>query len=236
MPMAMRRARGFTLVELLVALFVMALLAVLSYRGLDGMVRALRWSSARADEVLTLQTGLAQWAADLDAIEQIPGWNRAIDWNGRVLRMTRRSTAQEAGGMLVVAWTRRITEQGGMWMRWQSPPITTRGELEQALQRAELWSQNQSTDDLSREVAVTPLDDWQLFFFRDNAWTNPQSSSITAATVAATAAAAGAAAPVAPPSVASAQPDGVRLVRVLPGNRAVNGLITRDWVRPQLTP
>ena len=36
----MQRQRGFTLVELLVALMVMALLAVLSWRGLDGMTRA----------------------------------------------------------------------------------------------------------------------------------------------------------------------------------------------------
>ena len=33
-------SRGFTLVELLVALFALALLAVLGWRGLDGMVRA----------------------------------------------------------------------------------------------------------------------------------------------------------------------------------------------------
>ena len=35
-----RTQRGFTLVELLVALFAMALLAIMSWRGLDGMTRA----------------------------------------------------------------------------------------------------------------------------------------------------------------------------------------------------
>ena len=30
------------------------------------------------------------------------------------------------------------------------------------------------------EVAITPLEDWQIFYFRDNAWTNPQSSDATA--------------------------------------------------------
>ena len=67
-----RRCRGFTLVELLVALVAMALLAVLSWRGLDGMSRAQAQTEARADEVLTLQVGLSQWAADLDAIMQLP--------------------------------------------------------------------------------------------------------------------------------------------------------------------
>ena len=59
-----KRGRGFTLVELLVALFAMALLAVMSWRGLDGMTRAQAITAARADEVLTLQVGLAQWGAE----------------------------------------------------------------------------------------------------------------------------------------------------------------------------
>ena len=42
MPFAQRRPsaqRGFTLIELLVALSIMAVMAVLSWRGLDGMTR-----------------------------------------------------------------------------------------------------------------------------------------------------------------------------------------------------
>jgi len=35
-----KRGAGFTLVELLVAIAVLALLAIASWRGLDGMVRA----------------------------------------------------------------------------------------------------------------------------------------------------------------------------------------------------
>ena len=83
-----RASRGFTLVELLVALFAMALLAIMSWRGLDGMTRAQAQTEARADEVLTLQVGLAQWGADLDAVMEVPRFT-AIDWNGRVLRLTR---------------------------------------------------------------------------------------------------------------------------------------------------
>jgi general secretion pathway protein J len=65
----MRRGQpGFTLVELLVAIAVMALLAIVSWRGLDGMVRAQQITRERADAVLELQTVLAQWGADLDAL------------------------------------------------------------------------------------------------------------------------------------------------------------------------
>ena len=49
-----RPARGFTLIELLVAIAVMALVAILSWRGLDGMVRAQTTTQQRADEVLSL--------------------------------------------------------------------------------------------------------------------------------------------------------------------------------------
>jgi general secretion pathway protein J len=227
----MRRQAGFTLIELLVALFALSLLAVLSYRGLDGMMRAQASTEARADEVLTLQTGLAQWAADLDAIEQIPGL-KAIEWNGRVLRLTRRSTASPTDGLLVVAWARRIVGDKSMWLRWQSPPVTTRGDIDQAWQHADLWSQNASSDDLAREVAVTPLDDWQIFFFRENAWTNPQSSDVTSVSIASVARTAASGTAAVNPTQ---QPDGVRLVLQLPGNQAVAGTITRDWVRPQVT-
>ena len=82
---------GFTLVELLVALFVLSLLAVLSWQGLDGMVRAQRQTEQRADEVLALQTGLAQWTADLENLAELPQLS-AMEWNGRVLRLTRRGT------------------------------------------------------------------------------------------------------------------------------------------------
>jgi general secretion pathway protein J len=221
----MRRARGFTLVELLVALVAMSLLAVLAYRGLDGMVRARNITEARADEVLTLQTGLAQWGADLDALEQEPG-SRTIDWNGRVLRLTRRSTSSPTDGLLVVGWTRRIVNGAGTWLRWQSAPVTTKGDLEQAWLAADQWSQNPGADALAREVAIVPLDEWQIFYFRENAWTNPQSSDVTTQLRR-------------PPGVpvgptASTLPDGVRVVLALPAGQAVSGTITRDWVRPQL--
>ena len=67
----MRRAAGFTLVELLVAIAVMALLAIMSWRGLDGMARAQEQTRARSDDLLVMQAALSQWAADLDAVQAI---------------------------------------------------------------------------------------------------------------------------------------------------------------------
>ena len=223
-----RPNRGFTLVELLVAVFAMALLAVMSWRGLDGMTRAQAQTEARADEVLTLQVALAQWTADLDAIIQLPQ-TAALDWNGRVLRMTRRVTASPTNGLVVAAWSRRVVEGNGTWLRWQSPEVTTREELEQAWQRADAWSQNPGQEDMRGEVAITALEEWQVFYFRGGAWTNPMSSDATAARPPAAAVGGTGAA-----TAVSTLPDGVRLVLTLPAGQAISGKLTRDWSRPTI--
>src|SRR5262249_32651171 len=131
----MRSSRGFTLIELLVAIAVMALLALMSWRGLDAMARAQAQNRERGDAILTLQATLAQWNADLDAtvaLNQI----RAMDWDGRVLRLTRRSTDSATPLIYVVAWTARSDANGMRWRRWQSPGFTTRPEWQQAWDRA----------------------------------------------------------------------------------------------------
>lgn len=217
----MRRARGFTLVELLVSLFALALLASLSWRGIDGMIRAREITAARADEILTLQTGLAQWAADLEAIEEFPP-APALEWNGRVLRLTRHGSLAPADGVRVVGWTRRE----GRWLRWESPPVFTRGDLDAAWQQADLWAQNPSDAMRRQEVAIAPLEDWQIFFYRGDAWTNPLSSAASTLppALAAQRAATG--------QRTSSLPEGVRLVLLLPPGRAISGRLQRDWVRP----
>jgi len=217
------RSRGFTLIELLVAIGIMALMAGLSWRGIDGMARTQAQLRQRADQVLTLQAGLSQWAADLDAMVQLPN-TQALDWDGRALRITRRSTASSGDGLLVVAWARRNMDGGGQWLRWQSAPLQSRGELQAAWARAAQWAQNPGDDDKKYEVRIVPLEQWKVFYFRADAWSNPLSSDGLAA-------APGGEKPAGPDLPV---PEGVRLVLTLPAEGAIGGTLTRDWVRTTL--
>ena len=241
--------RGFTLVELLVALTLMALMAAMSWRGLDGMTGAQKRLAAHADAVLTLQTGLAQWGADLDALALQPN-TPSIDWDGRALRLLRRGSQSNAEGLHVVAWSQRRVGDTLYWLRWQSPALTTRAALQAAWGQAARWGQNPSDEDRQQEVRISPLLGWQIFFYRGGAWTNPLSSA-DAATGAAAAPELAASTPGAAtgslagglgsavarallaPS-ANAMPDGVRLMLTLPADQAISGLLTRDWSRPGL--
>jgi general secretion pathway protein J len=215
------RAHGFTLIELLVAISLMALMAALSWRGLDGMTRAQTQMHQRADDVLALQAGLAQWGADLDALATQPN-TPSLDWDGRALRILRRGSATPGEGLRVVAWSRRTVDGVGQWLRWQSPPLTTRSALQLAWQKAGVWGQNPSDEDRKLEVRVAALDQWQIFYYRSDAWSNPLSSAGTSTDE-----------PAADGAVpeAAVTPDGVRLVLTLAPGQAISGVVTRDWLR-----
>ncbi len=213
----MNKQRGFTLIELLIAITLMAVLAGLSWRGLDSLMRSRDITQAQVDKTAVLQTVLAQWQADLNAVQPVPSITDAgVQWDGRTLRLTRRATAWRAdgadAGLWVVAWTLR----GNQWLRWQSAPLQTRAALQQAWANAERWGQNPSADDAAFETTLIALDAWQLTYFRGNAWTNPLSSTGNTANQ-------------------GALPDAIRLQIDLPGSTGVRGRITLDWVRPNFS-
>jgi general secretion pathway protein J len=96
------------------------------------------------------------------------------------------------------------------WLRWQSPPIRDPLAWRAAWAQAALWGQNPGDAERLQELAVLPLSDWQIFYFRNDAWSNPLSSAENA----------------------TATPDAVRLVLTLPSGGVLAGKLTRDWIRP----
>lgn len=222
-------SHGFTLIEVLVAIAILAVLALMSWRGIEGMAQTQASSRAHADALLRAQSALEQWIADLNALQQT-GEVSALDFDGRVLRMTRTDpgeTAWDSPGIRVVAWSRLASAPGAsgpQWARWQSPPLRQRDELAQAWQRASQWGRGSAVSDpdpRDSEVRLIGLEAWELFYHRGGAWTNPQSSVGTQG-------------PGSAVSSVGLIPDGVRLVLDPAPGQALAGRITRDWVRPTL--
>ncbi len=216
----MRSQKGFTLIELLIAIALMAVLAGLGWRGLDSLMRSRDITQAQVDKVAVLQTVLAQWQTDLNAMQTLPHLNEAgVHWNGRTLRLTRRATSGRADGADAGLWVVGWTQRNNQWLRWQSPPVQTQAALQQAWTQAERWGQNPSADDARQQTQLIPLDAWQLSYFRGNAWTNPLSSGDSTDAS----------------SNSNTAPDAIRLLLDLPASAGVRGRITLDWVRPNFS-
>ena len=60
----LRRASGFTLIELLVAISILAIVAVLGWRGLDGIIRSRGALTAQMEQTRGLQLAFAQLQSD----------------------------------------------------------------------------------------------------------------------------------------------------------------------------
>ena len=227
-----RRPQGFTLIELLVAIFIMSLLAMMSWRGIDSMARAQEASRDRADSIATLQTALVQWQTDLDNVFQTQLVN-AVDFDGRVLRIVRRYGDTE---VRVIGWGKRSVDGQSRWLRWQSLPLNNRQELQTAWLAAGRWGDNPGDAERKNETSIAAIDEWQIYYYRNNAWTNAFSAAGT-----------GAASAVPPPPTSTPTgtvtasvnspvlvppPDGVRLILTLSAGQALAGVLTRDWIRP----
>jgi len=228
-------ATGFTLVEVLVALLIMAVMAAMGWQGVSGMARAKEIGQAASERTLRLSTLLAQWEQDLLAIYDSPTLP-GVQFDGASLRLLRRSD----GGVQVVVWSLRE----GRWQRWASPASTTVAGLQQAW----LAGQQLVGNETGQLLLTEGVTGWQLYFWRGQGWSNAQSSAdlatapvalpaaaANAANAASAASAAGGGTTTASVTVDATQrvllPNGVRLQIDL-----ADGRITRDVaLAPQLS-
>jgi general secretion pathway protein J len=203
---------GFTLIEVLVALVLMAVLSGMAWQGLNGISRTRDASQARVEQSLRLNTVLAQWEQDLQSLFDTP-IVPALSFDGATLRLVRR----QPEGLQIVAWSLR--EQ--RWLRWAGPVVTQPA----ALQESWLVSQQLLGNEAAQLRMQEGLSGWQIYFYRGNAWSNAQSS-------------AGAVAPPSGPGLPTAPrtplPTGVRAVLTFEGG-SLAGNLTRDvLLGPQL--
>jgi general secretion pathway protein J len=217
----MKASAGFTLIEVLVASAILSLMALLSWRGLDGMSRAQTALQERSNAAQTLQVGLAQWRTDLDSMMVLPN-TPALDWDGRVLRITRQHLQDPQAGVQVVAWTLA----NGQWTRWQSAPLTQADAWAQAWKNAQIWSESAGrlNTNTSSEVLIHPVRDWQIYFHRDGAWSNALSSEGSRSDLGKK-----------PIGASATLPEGIRLVIDLANDNSLQGKLSLDWVRPTFT-
>jgi general secretion pathway protein J len=155
---------GFTLIEVLVALLIMAILATLSWQGLDGIVRARERSRDAIDATVRLTTVMTQWEQDLQAVVDTGALASPLTFDGMTLRLTRRTE----GGVMMVAWAVR----NGVWQRWTSPLMTRVGEVQDNWVRSQAL---QGSEPLQLTVA-SDASQWQIYFNRGGQWTNAQST------------------------------------------------------------
>lgn len=210
-----RRVHGFTLIEVMVSLLILAVMAGMSWKGADGMVKARDIADGNVRRTLRLQSVMTQWQADLNSVLDTKVVD-ALKFDGAALRLTRHTP----GGMQVVVWAMR----SGRLVRWAGPPVTTVGQLQEQWTRS---FQYQGREPGSM-AALKGVEQWQLYFFRGGAWTNAQSSAGAAQVAPGGAPATGLGMALASQAATDPLPMGVRSVLTLGEGSGYQGRITRD--------
>jgi general secretion pathway protein J len=129
----------------------------------------------------------------------------------------------------VVAWRWQAdgSQTHGPWRRWQSASLRDSASVQAAWAQAAVWGQNNTADGTARQTDTLPLQGWQIYFYRDNAWGNALSSAGNSNSNSNSNSNANANAN----ANAASLPDAVRAVIQLAPDSG-RGSITIDWVRP----
>ena len=197
------RSGGFTLIEVLVSLFILSIMAAMAWQGVDSVVRTRDVAQTKMESMLRLQTVMAQWDADLTNIvdtQTVP----AVQFDGASLRLTRRNP----DGVQVVVWSLR----SGAVDRWTAAPVTRID----ALQDAWMKSLQLMGDERGHLRALPGVEQWQVYFYRNNAWTNAQSTGDVSS------------AAVAQARRLEAPPQGVRVIMSFAAGSGLTGGLARD--------
>ena len=133
-------ARGFTLIELMVAIAILALVAVLAWRGLDQIIRGREAITRAIEDERALAQLFEQLRADVfhTARDDVAG-GPPITFGDGTLQIVRTLTLPGSAPRLQVV---RYRVPHGQMVRYASPPLATVGQLRRALSDAAMsdWS------------------------------------------------------------------------------------------------
>ena len=146
---------------------VMAIMSLMAWQGVDGIARARESNQVRLEQILRLETVIAQWEQDLAALQETTAVP-TLSCDGQSVRLVRRTDA----GLQVVAWSLRPDSHGSVWQRWAGPAVTTTKNLQESWFRTQQFQGNET----GQLRAIAGLEDWHVYFFQGNAWANCQSS------------------------------------------------------------
>ncbi len=129
-PLSRRTAGGFTLIELLVAIAILAVIAVLSWRGLDQIIRGRQTITNAMEDERVFAQFFDQMRIDVrNAASDDEAGEPAVAVNGNALQIVRYLNRPGAPRIVVVRY--RIIE--GRVIRYASPPLANIGEVRRAL-------------------------------------------------------------------------------------------------------
>ena len=203
------RPTGFTLVEVMVALVIMAVLSALAMRGMDALMRAKDSALAATDRTLKLNTGMSQFEYDMAMVVDSKVLPKAIMFDGATLRVARRTPQ----GIQLVLWTL----QDHRWQRWASAPVIHMSELTDAWMRSQQWAGISG----SAITVLENVDDFQVYVCNPAAvntpgcsWNNVQSQQGAGQQQQPACQPGQTCTP--PPAVATPQPNGIRITLKVP--------------------
>ncbi|MEW7849506.1 prepilin-type N-terminal cleavage/methylation domain-containing protein [Massilia aurea] len=167
-PSGRPRAAGFTLVELLVAIAILAMVAVLGWRGLDGIVRARVALTADMETTRGMQLAFAQMENDCEhaAGTDIMAGRPSLLWDTDRLTLVRKVFVENEPSRLQVVSYRVVA---GQLVRRESPGTRDLIQIEQLWQAIASDAAADNSPSVVLQVGVVGM---QVQGWQNNVWRN----------------------------------------------------------------
>jgi general secretion pathway protein J len=166
-----RQERGFTLVELLVAISILAIVAVLGWRGLDGIIRARTTLTNQMETTRGMQLAFAQMQSDCEHIAGRDVLDRRpylLTGTDRVTMVREVFAENQPSRLQVVAY--RIVN--GTLVRRETPAVRDLVQLDS------LWQAAISDTDTSGAVTLlTGVAGMQVLTWENRSWRQSTSAA-----------------------------------------------------------